>query len=459
MKPNYAENSVEMLRIPPHSIEAEQSVLGGLMLTSEAWEKIADVIIEADFYRKDHRLVFRALADLQENEQPCDVVTVSEWLARHGELEAAGGLPFLIQLANDTPSAANIKAYGNIVREKSVVRQLIDVGTDISDSGYQSDGKDSKELVDQAEQGVFEIAERGARAQQGFIPIRASLKQAFSRIEKLYESPGSITGIATGFTDFDAKTAGLQNSDLIILAGRPAMGKTTLALNIAENAAIKSQISVAVFSMEMPAVQLVTRMISSLGRINQQKLRTGELDDEDWPRITSAMQLLNGTKIFIDETPSLSPTDLRARARRLKREHNLGLVIVDYLQLMQIPGFRENRTQEISEISRGLKALAKELDIPVIALSQLNRSLEQRPNKRPVMADLRESGAIEQDADIICFVYRDEVYNPNSDLAGRAELIIGKQRNGSIGTVHLTFQGQFTRFDNFAPDIYSGDMP
>lgn len=446
--------ATEALKIAPQSIEAEQSVLGGLMLDNQAWDQIADRIDAIDFYRRDHRLIFSAIAELSERGDPFDVVTISERLEAAGELEDAGGLAFITALARNTPSAANIRAYADIVHERSVMRQLIHVGTEVSNAGFNPEGRSAKDLLDYAEQKVFEIAERGSRGKQGFMPIKTLLTQAVDRIDDLFQRDEPITGLPTGYSDFDEMTSGLQPSDLVIVAGRPSMGKTTFALNMAEHIAIKSKRPVAVFSMEMPGEQLALRMMSSLGRIDQQKVRTGKLHDDDWPRITSAVTMLAEAPMFIDDTPALNPTELRARARRLKREHgDLGLVVIDYLQLMQAPGAGDNRTAEISEISRSLKALAKELHVPVVALSQLNRNLEQRPNKRPVMSDLRESGSIEQDADLIVFIYRDEVYNPESTDKGVAEIIIGKQRNGPIGTVRLTFLGQYTRFENYIHDF------
>jgi replicative DNA helicase len=448
----------ESLKVPPHSQEAEQAVLGGLMLDNEAWDAVADRLADVDFYRHDHRLIFRAIAELAERNTPFDVVTLSERLEARGELAEAGGLPYLGMLARDTPSAANIRAYADIVRERSVLRQLISVGTQIADSGFNSEGRESRELLDEAEQKVFEIAEQGARARQGFRPMRALMRSTVEHIEMLYERDDPITGLPTGYGEFDEMTSGLQGGDLIIVAGRPSMGKTSFAMNVAEYAALKQRHPVAVFSMEMPGEQLSLRLLSSLGRINQQRLRTGRLEDDDWPRFTSAVSMLSEAQMFIDDSPALSPTEVRARARRLMREHKqLGLIVIDYLQLMQVPGSAENRTTEISEISRSLKALAKELSVPVVALSQLNRSLEQRPNKRPVMSDLRESGAIEQDADLICFIYRDEVYHEDSPDKGTAEIIIAKQRNGPIGTVRLTFLGQYTRFENYVPEVYSSE--
>lgn len=450
--PEMNDVATEALKLPPYSIEAEQSVLGGLMIDNSAWDQVADMISEVDFYRKEHRLIFRAIATQAEDSKPSDAVTLSEWLDSNNELNNVGGLSYLGSLAKNTPTAANIKAYANIVRERSIMRQLVSVGTDIANSAYNPEGRDSKELLEHAEQQVFQIAEQGAKGRQGYQNIRQLLTKAVDRIDLLFQADSHITGVATGFDDFDEQTAGLQPADLVIVAGRPSMGKTTFAMNIAENAAIKQGKPVAVFSMEMPGEQLAMRMMSSLGRINQHKLRTGKLTDEDWPRVTSAVGILSEAPLFIDDTPALTSTDLRARARRLKREHgDLGLIVIDYLQLMQGSG-KENRATEISEISRGLKALAKELNVPVVALSQLNRSLEQRPNKRPVMSDLRESGAIEQDADVIVFIYRDEVYNEDSPDKGMAEIIIGKQRNGPIGTTRLTFMGQFTKFENYTSD-------
>lgn len=446
--------SIDKLRVPPHSEEAEQAVLGGLMLDNGAWDQIADRLEADDFYRYDHRLIFEAVRELAEANSPSDVVTLAEWLDNRKLLEQAGGLPYLAGLAKDTPSAANVKAYADIVRERSVLRQLIRIGGEITESAFSPEGRGVIELLDHAERRVFEIAEQGTRSRQNYQPIKRLLSQAIDRIDTLSHTDSTITGIATGLKEFDEQTAGLQNSDLVIVAGRPSMGKTSYAMNIVENAAIRDKVATLVFSMEMSGEQLALRMISSLGRIDQTRLRTGRLEDEDWPRITSAVSLMSDAPMFIDDTPALTPTDIRARARRLKREHKIGLIVIDYLQLMQIPGTRENRATEISEISRNLKALAKELDLPVIALSQLNRNLEQRPNKRPVMSDLRESGSIEQDADLIVFIYRDEVYNEDSPDKGTAEIIIGKQRNGPIGMVRSTFLGRYTRFENYIPDNF-----
>jgi replicative DNA helicase len=457
-KPDRPESRFDALRVPPHSIEAEQAVLGGLMLSEKAWDQVADRLTEEDFYRRDHQLIFRAIGELAQASKPCDAVTLGEWFESQGHAEQVGGSAYVLELASTTPSAANITAYADIVREKSILRQLIDVGTNIANDGYQPEGRSSREVLESAEQSVFRIAEAGMRGRQGFVPMRGAVKDAFRILQERYESKGSITGLPTGFTDFDEMTAGLQPSDLIILAARPAMGKTSLALNMAEYAAIKTKKPVAVFSMEMSASQLAFRLISSLGRVDQQRLRTGQLQDEDWSLVSHAITLLADAKIFIDDTPALSPTELRSRARRLAREHGLGLIVIDYLQLMQVPGNKENRATEISEISRSLKALAKELNVPVIALSQLNRGLESRTDKRPVMSDLRESGAIEQDADIILFIYRDEYYNHDSADKGLAEVIIGKHRNGPTGMVKLAFQGRFTRFDNYASESYAGSI-
>ncbi|NDG87687.1 MAG: replicative DNA helicase [Gammaproteobacteria bacterium] len=450
--------TIESLKVPPFSVSAEQSVIGALMLDKQAFDKVADYLVEEDFYRRDHQVIYKTIKILAEKQSPLDVITLSESLEKLGWLEDCGGLAYLATLAKETPSAANIMAYAEIVREKSILRQLITSGNDIADLAFNPKGRETVELIETAEQTVFRIADQYRRKGTGFTSIRPLLSRAIDRIEMLYHKEGSITGASTGFSDFDEMTSGMQPSDLIIVAGRPSMGKTTFAMNIAEHVAIKEQVPVAVFSMEMPGEQLAMRMISSLGRIDQHHVRTGKLEDDEWPRITSAMTILSETKLYIDDTPAMSPTEVRARCRRLARENDgqLGLIVLDYLQLMQSPG-AENRVNEISDISRSLKALAKELNVPVIALSQLNRSLEQRPNKRPVMSDLRESGAIEQDADLIVFIYRDEVYNKDTTDKGTAEIIIAKQRNGPIGTTRLTFLGQYTRFENFIHDPYAGD--
>jgi len=445
------------IKVPPNSIEAEQSLIGGLMLDAQAWDKVADVITAEDLYRKDHRLIFTAIANLVEAGSPCDVVTVSEYLDKRGELEAAGGLEYLATLANETPGAANARAYARILHDRAIERELINVGNEISGSAFATDGRSAPELVDEAERLVFQIAERGSRGRAGFKSLKQILPEAVDRIDVLHQSEGNITGIPSGYTEFDKLTAGLQAGDLIIVAGRPSMGKTALAVNIAENAAIGAKVPTAIFSMEMPSQQLAFRMISSLGRVDQSHLRTGQFPDEDWSRINTAVQLMSDAPLFIDDTPGMSPTEIRARARRLQREHGLGLIVVDYLQLMQVPGNKENRATEISEISRNLKSLAKELALPIIALSQLNRSVEQRTDKRPVMSDLRESGAIEQDADLIVFIYREEVYNKETPRKGIADVTIAKQRNGPIGDFPLTFVGRYTKFENWVPDTYAGE--
>ncbi|MDN5849986.1 MAG: replicative DNA helicase [Nitrococcus sp.] len=458
MNVNAVLSDTEALRVPPHSIEAEQAVLGGLMVDNDAWDQVADRVVDADLYRRDHRLVFRAMEALAEAGQPMDVVTLSEWLKAQGLLDEAGGLAYLGALARDTPSSANIRAYADIVREKSVLRHLIKAGTEVASSGYRPEGRSSTDLLDEAESLIFEIGEKLQRHRQGFISVKELLPAVVDRIDTLYLQEGDVTGLATGFTDFDRMTAGLQVGDLVIIAGRPSMGKTTFALNLAEVAAMRGDQPVALFSLEMPGEALAMRMLSSLGRVELQRIRTGRLEDSDWPRLTSTMNLLSQARLFIDDTPALTPIEMRARARRLKREHGLGLVVVDYLQLMHVPGYRENRATQIAEISRALKSMAKELGVPVVALSQLNRSLEQRPNKRPAMSDLRESGAIEQDADVIVFIYRDEVYHPDTPDKGTAEIIIGKQRNGPIGTVRLTFLGKYTRFENYIDDDFRGEV-
>jgi replicative DNA helicase len=454
-----ADAQIDQIKLPPHSVEAEQSVLGGLLLEASALDKISDLMTDDDFYRQEHRLIFRQIVRLSEQAKPVDVITVAEALEIAGELDKVGGLPYLGGLAQNVPSAANIRRYGEIVRERSIMRKLAEVGSDIASSAYNPTGRDAAQLLDEAESKVFEIAEAGSKGKQGFVAMPPLLSQVVERIETLYarDNPSDITGTATGFTDLDRKTSGLQAGDLIIIAGRPSMGKTALAVNIAENVAMDSNKPVAIFSMEMGATQLAMRMLGSVGKLNQQDLRTGRLQDDDWGRLTHALGKLNDAPIHIDESAALSSLDLRARSRRLHRQNNgLGLIVVDYLQLMSsnVGKPSENRATEISEISRSLKALAKELHVPVIALSQLNRSLEQRTDKRPVMSDLRESGAIEQDADLILFIYRDEVYNPDSPQQGKAEIIIGKQRNGPIGKIELLFRGEYTRFDNLASGSY-----
>jgi len=447
------ESQLLNLKVPPHSIEAEQSVLGGLLLDNSAFDKIADVVMEADFYRDDHRRIFRHISRLVERSKPADVVTVDESVKNSEDKDKTGGLAYLAELAGNTPSAHNIRRYAEIVRECAVLRKLIEVSTDITDSAFNRMGKEVGQLLDEAESKVFQIAEAGARTQQGFMQIQPLLTQVMERIDLLYhkDNPSDITGVPTGYHDLDQRTSGLQPGDLVIVAGRPSMGKTALALNMAEHVAVDNRLPVAVFSMEMSGTQLAMRMLGSIGRLDQHKLRTGKLTDDDWNRLTNAVGKLHDAPIHIDETPALNALELRARARRLHRQYGtLGMIVVDYLQLMEATSSGENRATEISEISRSLKSLAKELKVPVVALSQLNRGLEQRPNKRPVMSDLRESGAIEQDADLILFIYRDEVYNPDTPDKGVSEIIIGKQRNGPIGTIKLTFLGEYTRFENYA---------
>ncbi len=442
------------IRTPPHSVEAEQAVLGGLMLDANAWDAVADIVTAPDFYRRDHRLIFEAISEVAETRGSCDAVTVSEYLERKGRLDEIGGLAYLGTIARDTPSAANVRAYAEIIRERSILRQLVAAGGEIAAAATDSRGRPASELVDEAERRVFEIAERGSRGRSGFIAIKDVLPQTIDRLDLLHQTPGEIRGVPTGFTQLDKKTTGFQAGDLIVIAGRPSMGKTTLAVNIAENAAIAKGVPSAIFSMEMSAEQLTLRLISSLGRVNQTHLRTGNFSEEDWSRIQGAMAQLSTAPLYVDETPALTPTEVRARARRLKRERGLGLIVVDYLQLMQVSGTKENRATEISEISRSLKALAKELKVPVVALSQLNRAVEQRTDKKPVMSDLRESGAIEQDSDLILLIYRDEVYDPNTTRRGIADIIIAKQRNGPIGEVQLTFLGEYTRFENLVAESY-----
>ncbi|MCA8092636.1 replicative DNA helicase [Burkholderia anthina] len=444
---------IESLKVPPHSVEAEQSVLGGLLLDNAAWDRIADFLSQGDFYRYDHRIIYEHIGRLIASTRPADVVTVYEALTTSGKADDVGGLAYLNALAQNTPSAANIRRYAEIVRDRAVLRRLVSVADEISADAFNPQGKEVRQLLDEAESKVFSIAEEGARGNQGFLEIGPLLTQVVERIDTLYHTanPSDVTGTPTGFVDLDRMTSGMHGGELIIVAGRPSMGKTAFSMNIGEYVAVEYGLPVAVFSMEMPGTQLVMRMLGSIGRLDQHRMRTGRLTDEDWPKLTHAVQKMSEAQIFIDETGGLNPMELRSRARRLARQcGKLGLIIVDYLQLMSGSSQGENRATEISEISRSLKSLAKELDVPVIALSQLNRGLEQRPNKRPVMSDLRESGAIEQDADVILFIYRDEVYNPDSPDKGTAEIIIGKQRNGPIGPVRLTFLGQYTKFDNFA---------
>ena len=455
--------ALALMRIPPHSVEAEQSLLGGLLLDNSAFDKIADRVSESDFYRDEHRRIYRQIQKLLERSKPADAVTVAESLDLAGEASETGGLAYLGELAANTPSAANIGRYAEIVRERAVLRQLVTVGDDIASSALNPLGRDPKQLLDEAEAKVFAIAEGGIRHQGGFQHINPLLTQVVERIQELHDrdNPSDITGVPTGYHDLDSKTSGLQPGDLLIVAGRPSMGKTSFALNMAEYVSIEVGLPVAVFSMEMGGAQLAMRMLSSVGKLDAHRMRTGRLNDEEWSKLTFALGKMHEAPLYIDETPALNPIDLRARARRLYRQcGKLGLIVIDYLQLMSVAsGGSENRATEISEISRSLKSLAKELNVPVIALSQLNRSLEQRPNKRPVMSDLRESGAIEQDADVIMFIYRDDYYTKDqSKEPGIAEIIIGKQRNGPVGTVKLTFLKPLTKFDNLAPgSVGSGE--
>ncbi len=447
-------SSTSNLKLAPHSIDAEQAVLGGLMLDNTVWDDVADVLIDSDFYRKEHSIIFKAMQKQDNASKPIDLVTLAEALDHVNQLELIGGLEYLAELSNNTPSTANIMAYASIIRERAILRQLISVANNISDSAYNPDGRESAELLDLAEQQVFKIAdERPKDGGPQFIdPL---LKKGLDRLEKLFNSKGNLTGLTTGYKDLNNSTAGLQKSDLVIVAGRPSMGKTSFAMNMVENYILSEEepMPVLVFSLEMPAEGLITRMLSSIGKVDQTRMRNGQLLEDDWPKLTNAINKLTGKPLYIDDTVGLTPTEMRARARRVAKDHNnqIGMIMVDYLQLMQLGGNNDNRTGEISEISRALKLMAREFECPVIALSQLNRSLEQRPNKRPVMSDLRESGAIEQDADVIMFVYRDEVYNEDTEHKGVAEIIIGKQRNGPIGTFNLSFIGKYTRFENYMP--------
>ena len=446
------DQQVAQLRVPPHSIEAESSVLGGLLLDNGAWDRVGDLLVDGDFYRHEHQLVYAAIGALINASKPADVITVFEHLQNQGHAEAVGGLSYLNSLAQYVPSASNIRRYAEIVRERSILRKLVSASDEIATAAFNPKGKQVDKILDEAEQKIFNIGEEGSRMKQGFQSMDSLVVELLDRVQEMADNPNDITGVPTGFHDLDRMTSGLQPGDLVVLAARPSMGKTAFAINIAEHVALNEGLPVAVFSMEMGATQLAMRMVCSVGRLDQQRVRTGQLVDDDWPRLTNAIQKMQDSQLYIDETPGLNALELRSRARKLSRQcGQLGLVIVDYLQLMSSASASgENRATEISEISRSLKGLAKELQCPVIALSQLNRSLEQRPNKRPVMSDLRESGAIEQDADVIIFIYRDEVYNPDSPEKGTAEIIIGKQRNGPIGTVRLTFLGKYTKFENYS---------
>ncbi len=450
-EPAFESATVDRLRVPPHSIQAEQQILGALLLDASQWDAVADRVAAADFWRREHQLVFQAVADLVAEQQAVDPVTVAERLQAAGTLTQAGGLACVGSLATDALPTSNVRAYADIVREHSVVRQLLRAATGIADRCYRPEGRRAPELVAEAEQAILGIGQARAHDGSGFVPIKAVLTRTINGIEDRFERDSPLIGVPSGFADLDERTCGFQPGDLIIVAGRPSMGKTAFAMNVAEHAAVRGNLPVAVFSLEMPAEQLNLRMLASLGRIDFQKLRTGQLEDADWSRLTSATSLLSQARLFIDDEGALTPADIASRCRRLTREvGHLGLVVVDYLQLMRSPDDRENRNVEVAAISRALKALAKELSVPIIALSQLNRGLENRAEKRPNLADLRDSGAIEQDADLVLFVYRDEVHNPQSDDKGVAEIIIGKQRNGPIGTVRLTFLGEYTRFESFA---------
>ncbi|MBE7566520.1 MULTISPECIES: replicative DNA helicase [Acidithiobacillus] len=440
------------VKAPPHSIEAEQSVIGALLIDPESADQVMEAVAAEDFYERRHRLIFQTISNMLNAGRVVDAVTVSETLQDHEHLADAGGVQYLLLLANETPSAANVLAYARIVRERATLRQLIRVGREIAELAYRPDGREARMLLDEAESRVFQLAEGQQRAGKGFVQLKEALPAVIDRIEAVARDKKGVTGLATGFADLDEKTSGLHPGQLVIVAGRPSMGKTSFAMNVAEHVACVEGKNVLVFSMEMPTDEIVLRALSSRGRVDQHRLRNGTLGNDDWPRLAHAIGELGTAPLFADDSAALSPADLRSRARRLKREQGLDLIVVDYLQLMQVPGRGDNRVAEISEISRSLKALAKELSIPVIALSQLNRSLENRTEKRPQMSDLRESGAIEQDADLILFLYRDEVYNKdNEEVKGIAEVIIGKQRNGPIGTVRMSFFGEYTRFENYAP--------
>ncbi len=454
--PYVDDRDLDRIKMSPHSPEAEQSVLGGLLLSSDGWDSIAETVTANDFYRPSHRLIFRQIAILAEAGNPVDVITVADKLTANGELDSAGGLAYLAELAGNTPSASNIRAYAQVVRERSSLRSLIEVAQGIAESGFNPEGRSSVELIDEAERLIMQISEQGPKA-GGPQEVNPLLESALERIDELYLSGGDITGLTTGYSELDGMTSGLQDSDLIIVAGRPSMGKTSFAMNLVETAVLNQKKPILVFSMEMPANALIIRMLSSLGRIDQTRIRNGKLEQEDWPKLSAAVTKLKDAPLYIDDTAALTPTEVRSRARKVAREYGdgeLGMIMLDYMQLMQVAGSSEGRTAEISEISRSLKAIAKEFQCPVVALSQLNRALEGRPNKRPVNSDLRESGAIEQDADVIMFIYRDEVYNEDSSDKGVAEIIIGKQRNGPIGTCRLAFVGEYTRFENLARGSY-----
>lgn len=456
---NNKDDKVEKLKIPPHSIEAEQSVLGCMLISSNSWDVVVERVIEEDFYNRSHRQIYKAILALLSNNQPVDIITVSEQLDSTDELEEAGGLAYLSEMAKNTPSAINVAAYADIVKERAIIRELIGISNEIAEMGYNPQGRPSSEMLDAAESKVFDIAQKRTTEKEGPENVENILTKTINKLELLSKLGDEITGTSSGYKDLDDMTSGLQPSDLIIVAARPSMGKTTFAMNLCENAMMMQEKPVLVFSLEMPSDQIMMRMLASIARVDQTRIRTGNLEDEDWAKIANAMRLISDkNNLYVDDSSGLTPMELRSRARKIAREHDgLSMIMVDYLQLMHVPGKSDNRTLEISEISRSLKALAKELEVPVVALSQLNRSLEQRADKRPVNSDLRESGAIEQDADLIMFIYRDEVYNDQSPDKGVAEIIIGKQRNGPIGKVRLTFQGQFSRFDNYAGPALADD--
>ncbi|MBU2980122.1 replicative DNA helicase [Alteromonas sp. C1M14] len=453
------DKNVEKLKVPPHSIEAEQAILGSMLIDPESWDKVAEVVTENDFYNHSHQVIFKVVLALLGKSQPIDLITVSEALEHQNQLEDAGGFAYLAELAKNTPSSANVTTYAKIVSERAITRELIGVAHEIAEVGYNPEGRDSADILDMAESKVFEIAEKRTGENEGPRDVDSVLDKTIKRLEALIQTSKEVTGVTTGFTDLDKKTSGLQPSDLIIVAARPSMGKTTFAMNLCENAMMSEEKPVLVFSLEMPSEQIMMRMLASLSRVDQTRIRTAQLDDQEWARVSNTMAMLKEKdSLFIDDSSGLTPMDVRSRARKLAREKGgISLIMVDYLQLMRVPSLSENRTLEIAEISRSLKALAKELEVPVVALSQLNRSLEQRADKRPVNSDLRESGSIEQDADLIMFIYRDEVYHENSEYKGIAEIIIGKQRNGPIGTSRLTFQGHFSRFDNYAGPDFDDD--
>ena len=458
-KDNYKKDEVEQLKIPPHSLEAEQSVLGSMLIAPDSWDKVVEIVVEDDFYNRAHRVIYSAVLKLLNQNQAVDTTTVKNILEQHDQLEEAGGFAYLIELAQNTPSAANVVAYANIIKERAVVRELIGVAHDIAEIGYHPEGRDSTDILDIAESKVFEIAQKRQGENEGPKDVTNVLTKTVTRLDELVKQGSDITGVSTGFSDLDQKTSGLQPSDLIIVAARPSMGKTTFAMNLCENAMLMQDKPVLVFSLEMPAEQIMMRMLASLSRVNQTNIRTAQLDDNEWSRMSATIKhLKEKDNLFIDDSSGLTPMELRTRARKIVKEKGgISLIMVDYLQLMRVPSLSDNRTLEIAEISRSLKALAKELEVPVVALSQLNRGLAHRADKRPINSDLRESGSIEQDADLIMFIYRDEVYHENSELKGIAEIIIGKQRNGPIGTSRLTFQGQFSRFDNYAGPEYDDE--